>query len=1243
MKKLLLSSFAFYREHISKHQKFFGVNLLFFLLLPIGCFKAKVISAAPVAYEINDYRTVGGAGQVWSNSLIWQKFNGASWNAAGADGIPGAAATVYINGAVDTGGSRTADKIIVEANAALTVSSTMTSTALTLVKSGGSLILNAAFTNNGVFEIENNGSLLINYSSASGIAPIWNGTEKFSAGSTVTIQNWNYSAVSGANRLVQNPSQISPNADGFLFGNLITSGALTGGFYLIQGNQEVNFCKNNYTMKNTANKVIFTDGVATIHIGGNMTVDGMQLSLSATTGGNAVLNVAGTLSVLSGSLNLNQTSNSPLASLNLQGNLFVAPGANLLSTAHNSKFNFTGSGDGLAAAQTVDVSDNSNSGSSYIDFVVNSGGYVKLINRNWGLGSVSSLTINGGATLDFGFNDAGALNVIRSSTATGFATGQLFEAREGSTLKITSPEGIISGGIYSGNVRIGSTKATRIFSAAAHYFYIGKANAAQVAASGVDQVSGSGFPANLLSGNIVIDLDTKTSAADDVSFMAQGIHKLTSTGTLTILKGKVVDNAGNGFGEETNESGNFTMTGGRYQIFRSDTQPPLGNAYNISGGVIEFAGGAAIVIRDKPYLNVEVSGTNVSIGPSKKGLELKPNGKFTVKKDAVLKIANEDGFSGGTATAINSTNNPTIILEDQSTIEYNRDGNQIITAFEPLTSDDSNVATGGYFNLKISGKNGNLQTGTSKKLASGNAVYVRNNVEVALDARLIIDADQTLTVRKEVINNGGSATNFIVENDGNLMQLEQVVNPSPISVRRLHQLSAERKQYNFVSSPVKGQHMKYIFGNNPANIPYSTVYNEKTDYFVNAKESEYSDIAKGFSVKEPIKSYAGLAAESLAFNEAEYKGVPNNGDVNLSLNWTDSNHGYNLAGNPYPSDMDIVALYKNSVGANSIESTFYFWDNSINDIFTQMGSGYQGYSYAIFNAATGPDGYGIAAPGRKEKEGDLAGTKVPGRYIKVSQGFMVRALKPGATLQYKNSMRKKAANNTEFFGKYTAQNSFRLEMTAPSGVKLQNGFVYFESGNDGFGMEDSLLPNSEASDALFSVAESEKVVINGKSNFSVEDKIDLGTRHFSAGQYTIKAIDRDGIFSKDQPIYLIDNHLNVLTDISKTSYEFSSESGEFSSRFEIAYRAEKTLAVPEKKPLNNDIIIFRDGSELVIRLNEIGGNLLELFDMGGKLIYKAKIHSAETRIDITKFTRGIYIVKVSAAASDAKIKKLLLE
>ena len=1232
MKKLLLSSFAFFREYV-RRKKFFGVNLLFFLLLPIGCFKAKVISPAPVVYEINDYRTVGGTGQVWSNALIWQKFNGTSWNAAGVDGVPGATATVYINGAVDTGGSRTADKIIVEANAVLTVSSTTTSTTLTWVKSGGSLILNAAFTNNGVFEIENNGSLLINYGSASGIAPIWYGTEKFSAGSTVTIQNWNYSAGSGANRLIQNPSQISPNADGFLFGNLITSGALTGGFYLIQGNQEVNFCKNNYTMKNTAKNVIFTDGAAIIHIGGSMTVDGTQLSLSATASGGPVINVAGDLSVLSGSLNLNQTtSNSAQASLNLKGNLFVAQGANLSSMAHNSKFNFTGTGDGLGSFQTVDVFDNANAGSSYIDFMINSGAYVKPVNRNWGLGTNSSLIVSGGATLDFGFNDAVALNVVRSSTATGgAANGQAFEARDGSTLKISSSEGIVSASAYNGNVRIGAKTANRIFSPAAHYFYIGKTNAAQITASGVDQVSGTGFPANLLSGKIVIDLDTKTSAADDVGFRAEGIHKLTSTGTLTILKGKVVDNAGNGFADETNESGNFTMAGGRYQIFRSDTQPPLGNAYNISGGVIEFAGSAAIVIRDKPYLNVEVSGTNVSIGTSKKGLELQPNGKFTVKKDAVLKIANEEGFSGGAATAINSTNNPTIVLEDQSTIEYNRDGAQIITPFEPLTSDESNAATGGYFNLKISGKNGNLQTGTSKKLASGNAVYVRNNVEVALNARLIIDANQTLTVRKEVINNGGSATNFIVENDGNLVQInESAVNSGNITVYRNSPM--QKDNYTYWSSPVAGQQFGLFSPGTSSSRFYQ--YDENLNQFVTVTPLTSTFVAgKGYAIMAP-SSYSPTS--TMVF-PGTFTGVPTNGNLNFILQKgvASTSKGFNMIGNPYPSNIDFEKLYAKNTGA--IYNTAYFWTNVDPNRPSSVGGNqnYSGNGYAIYNgtggvAATGPAG----APG---------GGVAPTKNIKVGQGFIVKAKADanGKTLTFDNTMRN--SDVSHFFSKQVnaAKDRFWLKLSTPARNVNTILIGYIENATNGFEYDYDSSLMVVGSDSFYSILDNAKLGIQGRSYPLVQsDVVPLGTKHFEKGNYTIGVGDREGIFKDNQAIYLMDLQTNITTNLSEGDYVFTSEAGEFSKRFQIVYEARSTLGVDSN--VKSGIEVYRDSQDFVVRSSVKKIVSYEVIDMLGRIILLSKTTMKEIRFNADALLSGIYIIKVElgdGSTLTTKVKK----
>jgi hypothetical protein len=308
-----------------------------------------------------------------------------------------------------------------------------------------------------------------------------------------------------------------------------------------------------------------------------------------------------------------------------------------------------------------------------------------------------------------------------------------------------------------------------------------------------------------------------------------------------------------------------------------------------------------------------------------------------------------------------------------------------------------------------------------------------------------------------------------------------------------------------------------------------------------------------------------------------------------------------------------------------------------------MGSGYQGYSYAIFNAATGPDGYGIAAPGRKEKESDLVGTKVPSRYIKVSQGFMVRALKPNASLKFNNQMRKKGPNSTEFFGKYADQNSFRLEMTSPTGVKLQNGFVYFEAGRTGFGIEDSVVPDSSSSDGLFSAVGDEKLVIDGRSSFTADDKIHIGTRHFSAGNYKLRVLDPEGVFAQGQPIYLNDKQLNTVIDLTKTSYSFYSESGEFTGRFEIVYRQERTLATEGKNQPKKELIIYRDGAEVVIRLQGNTGGFLEVYDLNGRLALRKDILSAESRFSTVNFVKGVYIVKVKDADSRIVTKKFRVD
>lgn len=856
-----------------------------------------------------------------------------------------------------------------------------------------------------------------------------------------------------------------------------------------------------------------------------------------------------------------------------------------------------------------------------------------VLTSNLKLGTNTKFTVKTGATLDFGFNNENIPLHIRN-----IGNSTVFTSEEQSVLKITSANGIqkstSSTGSSEGNVVVRTTN----YSGNATFHYVGRTN----------QSSGNGLPGEASAKKVIVELETLAPEHDNLNFTVNGIKYFTSAGEVEIRKGKVIDQPSNGFADVSFEDGKLTMSGGRYTISRGGTQPSLGGTYNLTGGVIEFAGTSAINIRTgnpaKQYLKVEVSGNNVSAGTTASaGLTMQPSGTFTVKDRGVFKVDNPAGFIGSTAAAIKSTNDPMIVLEDGSTADYSSNGNQYISSFKPLEVDESNINTGGYYNLRISGDDGDLETGTAKTILARVPIYVRNDLDVTAGARLIIDADQSIIVNKIIYSKGGSARNFLVESDGNLKQLDDTAkNSGPISVRRFHTFTEDRKEYNYLASPVEGQNMKFIFGQLSSNIPFVTKLNQETNLFVNAQLADYNIRAKGFAVKEPTITFVENASASIAADEAEYQGLPNNGLITIPLPYKDSDHGYNLVGNPYPSNIDIVELYNNSYNKDDdnpdIRAEFKFWDNSVNNFYIQQGGNYAGWSYAVFNAKSD---YGTAAPGKatnSDSPYSAPGSKVPTRIVKTSQAFMVRALRPGAELRFNNEIRKVTNNSTVFYGKKAAIDRYRLAFTTPDQLVIQNAISYFGAGKNGIGIEDSFIPNASASDALFNIIENEKLIINGNSLFTPEHQIMLGTRNSKAGVYSIKVIDQEGVFSNGQPIYLKDRKSGILTDISQNAYNFISESGEFNNRFEIVYQLGSVLAT--NATIKSIIEVYRDANDFIVHSKDNQIGKIEVYDGVGRLVMTRNTKSKEVRIAAENFVSGMYILKIELQNGDFLTKKV---
>lgn len=523
---------------------------------------------------------------------------------------------------------------------------------------------------------------------------------------------------------------------------------------------------------------------------------------------------------------------------------------------------------------------------------------------------------------------------------------------------------------------------------------------------------------------------------------------------------------------------------------------------------------------------------------------------------------------------------------------------------------------------------------------SNSGILIGCSAEIRNTANVTLASYHNLTIDNEIVVASGAS--FVLKSDANLLQ----INNEPINqnegVVKVERLIAEssplRKEYNYLSSPVIGQNMKRLFGNDVSNTPYTMVLNESTNLFVNAKDVDYQIRAKGFAVKEPKPAYLGTLAE--------YSGEPINGEFGITVSRAANNRGWNLIGNPYPSGLDLYSLYHSNGNDDVIISEFRFWDNRLNNTYTQYGGNYNGYSYAIYNAATGANGTGNPAPGGDG--GNNTGTPNPTtpvdgdfRFVKVGQGFLVRAKNLGTNeLNFSNDFRTiTKITDDGFFGKSSQiqDDRYRLQLITPDEIVLTNTMVYFEGGNHAFGIEDSKHPSPSSSDTFYSFAEEEKVVINGRNSFTNADIVRLGTSNYLSGTYKIRMMDATGIFPYSQRIYLNDKENHIITDLTEGEYVFYSESGSFTNRFEIIYKPESTLGVTIRNASN--VTVYNDNENFVIRsmkpIKEI-----ELYDISGKLMLVLKKSDKEIRIDASRIANGIYILKIVQEDGTESIKKV---
>lgn len=503
--------------------------------------------------------------------------------------------------------------------------------------------------------------------------------------------------------------------------------------------------------------------------------------------------------------------------------------------------------------------------------------------------------------------------------------------------------------------------------------------------------------------------------------------------------------------------------------------------------------------------------------------------------------------------------------------------------------------------------------------------------EVNSNKTVTVAAANVIRLQNKLINNG----NFIIQNNGNLIQVDNnAANQGNIEVQKVFTFSTGRNQFNYVSSPTIDTNLKSIYTGTLNNSLVAQYHNENTNTFANSSGAYIA--GRALALKEPLTGTAG----STAANPAKFIGDPFNGTLNYPLAYTTNrpnvNHGYNLVGNPYPSNLDLVALY--NANSSKIESTIRFWDNRGNTITEQQGSGYLGQSYAQLNASSGTS---IAAAATPTTATPPYPARPPSRYVSPAQGFMVRALSTahGQTLDFSNTNMRVSNTTTQFFGKNNDEQMDRywLGITTPTEIIYSAAVVYYEGGANTVGPDDTKAGGS--SDNIFTMADTDRIAIHGRPVFTNQDVLGLGYRAFREGDYTISLQNSEGIFANGQAIYLKDKQTGTITNLSEGSYTFAAEAGEQTGRFEILYRPETILATDSA--IKENVQVFRDGSEFVVRSSQKALTEVQILDAAGRMIINLNgKQSKEVRFAADRISNGIYLLKISLSDGENVTRKV---
>lgn len=552
-------------------------------------------------------------------------------------------------------------------------------------------------------------------------------------------------------------------------------------------------------------------------------------------------------------------------------------------------------------------------------------------------------------------------------------------------------------------------------------------------------------------------------------------------------------------------------------------------------------------------------------------------------------------------------------------------------------------------------------------------LYVDAN-ELTLDGDNATNAGSGLTVSHYLSLTG----KIDLEGDSQLIQTEDsdLLVATNGELEKDQQGTADTYTYNYWSSPVGDidtatNNYRYTVqdvmfdGTNPVNFSSSGYNGAATtpiriaDYwiwkFANLTSDDYSAwqhvrrtgtiyAGEGFTMKGP--DTGGI------FDDQNYVflGKPNNGDISLTIN---SGNDY-LVGNPYASSLDADQFILDNPNTTGALQFWEHWGGGSHALHLYQGG------YAIYNLSGG-----VPAPAPDPDVAQVGvGTKTPGRYVPVSQGFFVTGISAG-TINFENDQRaftKEGGSSSVFMRTAKSSNSqndtvdeevddrmkFRIGFKASNDLQLQRELLLTIDENTTEGVDwayDAHL-NEDQTDDMFWMIGDEKFIIQANDNANLNTVYPLGVKTSVDGtnSFTIRALEN---VPNEVNIYLHDKALNISHDLRISDYQIFLNAGEYLDRFEITFKIMAgSLGIDDQNVSSLDVLYSNDKEKIVlINPNLIEVKSIELFNMLGQSVQKIESisESGYSEYDVKNLSTGTYVIKLYTVSGSVSTKKVLVK